>query len=79
MKVVYFVTTGASDPTRASVPLHLAVNGSAELDQEVSLILAGDATEILDPKVRDSLQGLGVPSMKELMDKARDKGLAVYV
>ena len=79
MKVAYFVSTGASDPTGASVPIHLAVNGSVELGQEVSLVLGGDATEILDPKVRDSLQGLGVPPMKELMEKARDKGLAVYV
>ena len=79
MKVAYFVSKGASDPTGASIPIHLAVNGSVELGQEVSLVLGGDAAELLDPKVRDSLEGVGLPPMKELMEKVRDKGLAVYV
>jgi hypothetical protein len=30
MKVLYLATTGAGDPTKASLPLHIAGNGSVE-------------------------------------------------
>ena len=79
MKVAYFITTGKSDATRASVPWHLALNGSVENGDEVSLILGGDAADLLDPAVRDSMQGLGLPSMKDLSDKARVTGVPIFV
>ena len=28
MKLTYFVSAGTADPTKASIPLHLAANGS---------------------------------------------------
>ena len=31
MKITYFVSAGTGDATRASIPLHLAANGSAEV------------------------------------------------
>ena len=30
MKVLYLATTGPGDPTKASLPLHIAANGSVE-------------------------------------------------
>src|SRR6266536_1007003 len=47
MKVLYLATTGAGDPTKASIPLHIAANGSVEADQECAVVLAGDATEFV--------------------------------
>jgi hypothetical protein len=44
MKLLYIVTKGTDDATLASVPLHIAANGSLEIGQEVSVVLAGDAT-----------------------------------
>jgi hypothetical protein len=41
-------TAGSSDPTRASIPVHLAVNGSLEVGHDVGVVLAGDATELLN-------------------------------
>ncbi len=79
MKVTYFLTTGKTDATRASVPWHLAVNGSAEIGHEVSLILGGDAADLLDPAVRESMQGIGLPPMKELSAKAVEVGVKVFV
>ena len=49
------------DPTRASIPLHLAVNGSLEVDHTVGIVLAGDATELAKADVREHLEGVGVP------------------
>jgi predicted peroxiredoxin len=79
MRIVYMATAGSNDPTRASIPWHLAVNGSMEVGQETSVVLAGDATELLVGENSESLEGLGVPPMRELLDKARLRELPVYV
>jgi predicted peroxiredoxin len=79
MRTLYMVTSGSADPTRASVPLHLAVNGSLEVGHTVGVVLAGDATELLKEDVCQSLEGLGVPPMRDLLAKARQHDVPVYV
>src|SRR5439155_16537867 len=64
---------------RASVPLHLAVNGSLEVGHTVGIVLAGDATELLKEDVRQELEGLGVPPMRDLLAKVREHQVPVYV
>ena len=79
MRALYFVTTGISDPTTASIPLHLAANGSLEAGQDVTVVLAGHATDILLGDNPDTMQGIGVPPMRELLSKLKDHGVPVYV
>ena len=79
MEILYLATNGSADPTRASIPWHLAVNGSVEVGHTVGMVLAGDATELAKAGARDGLAGLGLPPMRELFDKARQHGLPVYV
>ena len=79
MKIIYVATAGAGDPTRASIPWHLAVNGSVTVGQQTGIVLAGDATELILSGTADSLEGLGVPPMRELLDKARAHEVPVYV
>ena len=79
MHLLYMATSGSADPTRASIPLHLAVNGSLEAGQTAALILAGDATELLNRQIRDSVEGLGVPPLRDLFAKARQHALPIYV
>lgn len=79
MRILYFASSGSSDPTRASIPLHLAVNGSVEIGHEVSVVLGGDATELLQPGLVESLEGVGLPPMRELLAKARAHEIPVYV
>jgi predicted peroxiredoxin len=79
MRTLYMVTSGSADPTRASVPIHLAVNGSLEIGHTVGVVLAGDATELLKDDVRQGLEGLGVPPMRDLLAKARQHEVPVYV
>ena len=79
MKFVYMSTTGADDPTKASLPLHLAVNGSVEVGHDVTVILAGDATEMLLGDNLDQIEGVGVPPLRELVAKLRDHAVPVYV
>src|SRR5918995_4688943 len=78
MRTLYLATAGRSDPTRASIPLHLAVNGSLEVGHEVSVVLAGDATELLKTGVRDALEGVGVPAVRDLLAKARQHDVAIH-
>ena len=79
MRILYLASSGAADPTRASVPLHLAVNGSVEVGHQVGVVLAGDATELIRPGVLEGVEGLGVPPARELLRKAREHAVPVYV
>ena len=79
MHTLFMVTSGASDPTRASIPLHLAVNGSLEVGHTVGIVLAGDATELVKADTREQLEGLGVPPARELFAKVRQHEVPVYV
>jgi predicted peroxiredoxin len=79
MKIAYFVSAGTGDATRASIPLHLAANGSIEVGQEASIVLGGDATELLLGENADTLTGVGVPPMRDLLAKLRDHEVPVFV
>jgi predicted peroxiredoxin len=79
MKLLYIVTKGADDATLASVPLHIAANGSLEIGQEVSVVLAGDATDLMIGDNAQSMEGVGVPPMRELLGKLKEHQVPVYV
>ena len=72
-------TSGAADPTRASLPWHLAVNGSIEARQTARIVLAGDAAEIVKAQVRDAIEGVGVPALRELVAKAAEHSVPIHV
>ena len=78
-RVVYFNSTGPQDPTRASLALHLAANGSAEVGHDIDFVLVGDATELVRGTTIDTVRGVGVPSMRELVDKAVAKGVRFHI
>ena len=79
MKITYFISAGTADATRASIPLHLAANGSVEVGQETSIILGGDAAELLLRDNADRMEGVGVPPARELLAKLRDHAVPVFV
>ena len=79
MKFLYWVTTGTSDATKASIPLHLAVNGSVEVGHDVAIVLAGDAAEIILEDNAATMEGVGLPAMRELVEKILKHKIPVYV
>jgi predicted peroxiredoxin len=79
VKILYLAITGAADPTRASIPLHIAANGSVEAGQECAVVLAGDATELVTRATAERVEGVGVPPAKELFQKLLDNQVPVYV
>ena len=79
MKLLYLVTKGVDDATLASIPLHIAANGSLEVGQEVSVVLAGDATDLVIGENAQSVEGVGVPPLRELLSKLGEHRVPVYV
>jgi predicted peroxiredoxin len=79
MKALYFATAGEKDATRASLPLHLAANGSVEAGHETAVVLAGDATELLSEETANGLEGVGVPPVRELLAKLLEHSVPIYV
>jgi predicted peroxiredoxin len=79
MRILYFATAGSADPTKASIALHLAVNGSVEVGHDAAVVLAGDATEMVKADVRARIEGVGLPPVRDLFAKARDHAIPVYV
>lgn len=79
MEILYLSTSGSADPTRASLPWHLAVNGSVEAGQSTRILLAGDASEMIKASVRDGVTGVGVPPLRDLVAKARDRSVPIHV
>ncbi|HKW58255.1 MAG TPA: hypothetical protein VJR46_00650 [Candidatus Dormibacteraeota bacterium] len=71
--------TGPQDPTRASVPFHIAVNGAAPTGTEVAVALAGEAAELVKPDIIANVVGLGVPPLRDLLDKCLERNVRVYV
>jgi predicted peroxiredoxin len=79
MKITYFVSAGPADATRASIPLHLAANGSLEVGQDTVIIIGGDAAELLLGDTAETLEGVGVPPARDLLAKLRDHAVPVFV
>jgi predicted peroxiredoxin len=78
-KLAVLGSTGTSDPTRASIPFHIAVNGAAASGVEVMIILAGDATELLREGVAAAVKGVGIPPLAVLFEKCAEAKIPIYV
>jgi predicted peroxiredoxin len=79
VRITYFVSAGTGDATRASIPLHLAANGSIEVGQDTSIVLGGHATELLLGDNAERTEGVGVPAVRDLLAKLRDHAVPVFV
>ena len=79
MRILYFGTTGPADPTKASIPLHIAANGSVDAEQQCAVALAGDAIELVRRETAESLEGVGIPPVRELWQKLREHKVPVYI
>ena len=71
--------TGPGDATRASIPFHIAANGAGPAGVEVSIALAGDATELIKPSVVAEVRGVGIPPLADLVAKCTAQNVRVYV
>jgi predicted peroxiredoxin len=79
MKILYLAASGPTDPTRASIPLHIAANGSVGEGQECAVVLVGDATDLISREKAERVEGVGIPPTKELLQKLLDNRVPVFV
>ena len=79
MKVTYIATAGSADPTRASLPLHIAANGSVEVGPQANVVLVGDASELVVGDTIQAIEGVGMPPARELLAKLRDHAVPIFV
>jgi uncharacterized protein involved in oxidation of intracellular sulfur len=77
MKFLYIATHGSEDPTRASLPFMMA-KGAKEAGHDVEVALMGDSVIVFNETIASSVQGVGLPSLRELMQFARDNKIPVY-
>jgi predicted peroxiredoxin len=77
-KMIITGTSGPSDPTRASMPFHIA-KGAREAGYEVGIVLANDAPFLMKDSVRDSVLGVGMPALKDLFQFAVSNNVRVYI
>ena len=75
--ILVHVTTGPEHPTRAALAF-LVAKAAVEEGHEVTLFLAGDATQLLRNAVLDSLVGLGTGSLRESYDAVASSGARIY-
>jgi predicted peroxiredoxin len=79
VRILYLGTTGPDDATKASLPLHIAANGSVEAGQECAVALAGDAVELAKRTVAEAVEGVGIPPARDLLNKLREHEVPIYV
>ena len=72
-------STGPGDPTRASIPFHIAANGAAASGVDAIIALAGDATSVAGPTGTDGVRGVGIPPLAELLEKCLAAGIQIHV
>ena len=78
-RLVISAATGPSDPTRASIPFHIAGNGAVPAGVEDAIVLAGDATELLRAGVVEGIRGVGIPPLADLLAKCAEGRVTIHV
>ncbi|MDQ6691979.1 MAG: DsrE family protein [Candidatus Dormibacteraeota bacterium] len=71
-------TSGPDDPTRATIPFHLA-RGAQQTGVSVRIVLAGDSTDLIKSGVAETVRGKGVPPFVEVLTYAKENGIKIHV
>ena len=75
---LFISTNGSENPTKATLPFLLA-DGALQAGHEAAIILVGDAVVVMNDAVVDSIQGVGLPPLKDLVAKAIENKVPIYV
>jgi predicted peroxiredoxin len=76
--ILYISTWGSDDPTRATIPFHLA-NGALEAGHTPMIALAAEASYVMKDGIADLVHGVGIPPLKELMAKLSAAGVEIFI
>ena len=78
-KLLLSTAAGPADPTRASIPFHIAANGAVAGGTESAIVLMGDATELLSAGVAATVSGHGIPPLAQLLEKCLAGHVVIHV
>jgi len=76
-KILYVSTCGSENPTKATLPW-LSAKGAIEAGHHPQIVLAGDAAILANKTVAESVLGVGIPPLKELLAFAMEKNVPVF-
>ena len=77
-RILIASTHGSENPTRATLPW-LTAKGAIEAGHQPQIVLAGDAAILANRTVAESVSGVGIPPLKELIAFAMEKNVPVFV
>jgi len=77
-RILISSTHGSENPTRATLAW-LSAKGAVEGGHQPQIVLAGDAAILANRTVAESVQGVGIPPLKELIAFAMEKNVPVFV
>jgi uncharacterized protein involved in oxidation of intracellular sulfur len=77
-KILFSGSFGSDDPTRATLPF-LAASGALDRGHEPVIFLMGEAVYVMKDEVADVIQGVGIPSLRTLIDKAVEHDVPIYI
>ena len=75
---VYIGTHATDDPTKAALPFVTAI-GARQVDEDVSIVLLGEAVSLVKEAIFPSVYPVGFPPMKDLVQSAAEAQIGVYV
>lgn len=78
-RLLIVTCAGPEEPSRASAPFHVAVNGARPSGVDCAVVIAADASALMKPAVSAGVAGLGIPPLKELLDKCLAQEIPFYV
>jgi predicted peroxiredoxin len=76
--LLYLGTHGADDPTRATLPFHLAA-GAVEGGLTVQIVLSNDAVLLMKDPVARAVQGVATPPLHELLTRVTAAGAEIFI
>lgn len=76
--LLYVGTHGSEDPTKTALVFRGA-NGATEADHQPVIALLGEGTLLMKDEIAGSAIGVGLGSVKELMDVAVANGTAIHI
>ena len=77
-RILAVATHATDDPTKASLAFITAVNALGS-GAEVAVALLGEAAYLAKPGIAANVHGVGFPPLPELIEKAVQGGIPIYV
>ena len=76
---LYIGTHGSEDPTKATLPF-LVTSGALDAGgHEPAVLLLGDSVVLMNDTVAENVHGVGIAPLKELVGKAVENRVPIFV